>query len=140
MKRSWDLIRDILCALEEDRFVEYVNSGGLCDKEIQKFTDLKSGHIDTESLEEAKQKRRTEIWLHVELLIDCGVIQNTQFDREGLNNNYRLSMQGHDFLDDLRNQEVWEKIKAQALKSGAKLTWTFITAATEQIMQKLASL
>ncbi|MBQ3679054.1 MAG: DUF2513 domain-containing protein [Succinivibrio sp.] len=140
MKRSWDLIRDILCALEEDRFVEYVNSGGLCDKEIQKFTDLKSGHIDTESLEEAKQKRRTEIWLHVELLIDCGVIQNTQFDREGLNNNYRLSMQGYDFLDDLRNQEVWEKIKAQALKSGAKLTWTFITAATEQIMQKLASL
>lgn len=140
MKRSWDLIRDILCALEEDRFVEYVNSGGLSDKEIQKFTDLKSGRVDKESLEDAKQKRRTEIWLHVELLIDCGVIQNTQFDREGLNNNYRLSMQGHDFLDDLRNQEVWEKIKAQALKSGAKLTWTFITAATEQIMQKLASL
>ena len=140
MKRNWDLIRDILCALEEDRFVEYVNSGGLSDKEIQKFTDLKSGRVDKESLEDAKQKRRTEIWLHVELLIDCGVIQNTQFDREGLNNNYRLSMQGYDFLDDLRNQEVWEKIKAQALKSGAKLTWTFITAATEQIMQKLASL
>lgn len=140
MKRSWDLIRDILCALEEDRFVEYVNSGGLSDKDIQKFTDLKSGRVDKESLEDAKQKRRTEIWLHVELLIDCGVIQNTQFDRECLNNNYRLSMQGHDFLDDLRNQEVWEKIKAQALKSGAKLTWTFITAATEQIMQKLASL
>lgn len=140
MKRNWDLIRDILCSLEEDRFVEYVNSGGLSDKEIQKFTDLKSGRVDKESLEDAKQKRRTEIWLHVELLIDCGVIQNTQFDREGLNNNYRLSMQGHDFLDDLRNQEVWEKIKAQALKSGAKLTWTFITAATEQIMQKLASL
>ena len=140
MKRNWDLIRDILCALEEDRFVEYVNSGGLSDKEIQKFTDLKSGRVDKESLEDAKQKRRTEIWLHVELLIDCGVIQNTQFDREGLNNNYRLSMQGYDFLDDLRNQDVWEKIKAQALKSGAKLTWTFITAATEQIMQKLASL
>ena len=140
MKRNWDLIRDILCALEEDRFVEYVNSGGLSDKEIQKFTDLKSGRVDKESLEYAKQKRRTEIWLHVELLIDCGVIQNTQFDREGLNNNYRLSMQGYDFLDDLRNQDVWEKIKAQALKSGAKLTWTFITAATEQIMQKLASL
>jgi len=140
MKRNWDLIRDILCSLEEDRFVEYVNSGGLSDKEIQKFTDLKSGRVDKESLEDAKQKRRTEIWLHVELLIDCGVIQNTQFDREGLNNNYRLSMQGHDFLDDLRNQEVWEKIKAQALKSGAKLTWTFITAATEQIMHKLASL
>ncbi len=140
MKRNWDLIRDILCSLEEDRFVEYVNSGGLSDKEIQKFTDLKSGRVDKESLDDAKQKRRTEIWLHVELLIDCGVIQNTQFDSEGLNNNYRLSMQGYDFLDDLRNQEVWEKIKAQALKSGAKLTWTFITAATEQIMQKLASL
>lgn len=140
MKRNWDLIRDILCSLEEDRFVEYVKSGGLSDKETQKFTDLKSGRIDTEALEEAKQNRRNEIWLHVELLIDCGVIQNTQFDREGLNNNYRLSMQGYDFLDDLRNQEVWEKIKAQALKSGAKLTWAFITAATEQIMQKLASL
>jgi hypothetical protein len=138
MKRNWDLIRDILCALEEDRFVEYVRSGGLSDKETQKFTDLKSGRVDTESLEEAKQNRRNEIWLHVELLIDCGVIQNTQFDREGVNNNYRLSMQGHDFLEDLRNQDVWEKIKAQALKSGAKLTWTFITAATEQIMHKLA--
>lgn len=140
MKRNWDLIRDILCALEEDRFVEYVRSGGLSDKETQKFTDLKSGRIDTESLEEAKQKRRNEIWLHVELLFDCGVIQNTQFDREGTNNNYRLSMQGHDFLEDLRNQDVWEKIKAQALKSGAKLTWTFITAATEQIIQRLASI
>lgn len=75
MKRNWDLIRDILCSLEEDRFVEYVNCGGLSDKEIQKFTDLKSGRVDKESLEDAKQKRRTEIWLHVELLIDCGVIQ-----------------------------------------------------------------
>ncbi len=140
MKRNWDLIRDILCALEEDRFVEYVNNGGLNDKEKQKFSDLKSGHIDTESLEEAKQKRRNEVWLHVELLIDCGVVVPTQFDREGLNNNYRLSMQGHDFLDDLRNQEVWEKIKHQAVKSGAKLTWTFITAATAQIMQRLASI
>lgn len=140
MKRNWDLIRDILCSLEEDRFVEYVRSGGLSDKETQKFTDLKSRRIDTESLEEAKQKRRNEILLHVELLIDCGVIQNTQFDREGVNNNYRLFMQGHDFLEDLRNQEVWDKIKNQAFKSGAKLTWTFITAATEQIMQRLASI
>ncbi len=140
MKRNWDLIRDILCSLEEDRFVEYVRSGGLSDKETQKFTDLKSGRIDTESLEEAKQKRRNEILLHVELLIDCGVIQNTQFDREGVNNNYRLFMQDHDFLEDLRNQEVWDKIKNQAFKSGAKLTWTFITAATEQIMQRLASI
>nr|DAJ79108.1 MAG TPA: hypothetical protein [Caudoviricetes sp.] len=49
-------------------------------------------------------------------------------------------MQGHDFLEDLRNQEVWDKIKNQAFKSGAKLTWTFITAATEQIMQRLASI
>lgn len=140
MKRNWDLIRDILCSLEEDRFIEYVNSGGLSDKEIQRFTDLKSGRIDTESLEEAKQNRRNEIWLHVELLIDCGVIQNTQFDREGVNNNYRLSMQGHDFLEDLRNQEVWDKIKNQAFKSGAKLTWTFITAAAAQIVQRLASI
>lgn len=38
---------------------------------------------------------------------------------------YRLSMQGHDFLEDLRNQEVWDKIKNQAFKSGANLTWTF---------------
>lgn len=53
---------------------------------------------------------------------------------------YRLSMQGHDFLEDLRNQEVWDKIKNQAFKSGAKLTWTFITAATEQIKQRLASI
>lgn len=140
MKRNWDLIRNILCALEEDRFVEYVRSGGLSDKETQKFADLKSGRIDTESLEEAKKNRRNEIWLHVELLIDCGVIQNTQFDREGVNNNYRLSMQGHDFLEDLRNQEVWDKIKNQAFKSGAKLTWTFITAAAEQIVQRLASI
>ena len=140
MKRNWVLIRNILCALEEDRFVEYVRSGGLSDKETQKFTDLKSGRIDTESLEEAKKNRRNEIWLHVELLIDCGVIQNTQFDREGVNNNYRLSMQGHDFLEDLRNQEVWDKIKNQAFKSGAKLTWTFITAAAEQIVQRLASI
>ncbi len=76
----------------------------------------------------------------MELLIDCGVIQNTQFDREGVNNNYRLSMQGHDFLEDLRNQDVWDKIKNQAFKSGAKLTWTFITAAAEQIVQRLASI
>lgn len=53
---------------------------------------------------------------------------------------YRLSMQGHDFLEDLRNQEVWDKIKNQAFKSGANLTWTFITAATEHIMQRLASI
>ncbi len=40
MKRNWDLIRNILCSLEEDRFVEYVRSGGLSDKETQ-YLELK---------------------------------------------------------------------------------------------------
>ena len=58
--------------------------------------------------------RCREIWPHVEILADCNLIVETKFDNSGKNNSMRLSMQGYDLVDTLRNDEIWTQLTSSS--------------------------
>ncbi len=102
MKRDMELVRTILLRVEE------------------KGDPLDSEQIDIEGVDEFT------VSYHVELLHQAGLITAWEHPAIG---RYQwdpiaLTWQGHDFLDSVRDPEVWAKTKAgaQAVKS-----WSFDT-------------
>lgn len=98
MKRDWDTIRDILFRTEE-----------LAPNKAL-------------SLQDFKQNRAHEIAYHVLLLHEAGLIHASiyaSFDTGPTD--FRISSltwQGHEFLDAIRNESVWNKIKGKIAAEG----------------------
>lgn len=138
MKRDWNLIREILIAFEEDRFVEFVNLAEFNNDEQCAF-EMKASALDPDGQKELRSSmrinKRTAIWKHVEMMQDCGLLVQTQYDNNNVNGGIRLSMQGADLLDVLRDQRLWPKIKKKAMDTGLALTWEFIKAAVPAIIK-----
>lgn len=91
MVRDLDLVRKILLELEKARF-----QPGWIDLEIDGYSP-------------------EQVAYHVALLADKGLIEAqelTTFDSPWPDwRPIRLTGQGHDFLDDIRNDSVWKKVK-----------------------------
>ena len=100
MKRDWDLVRQILLALEEKPDVDY----GL---------HAMSG-VDNEQLV-----------YHASLLLDGGLIdgrvQRTHLDRPTSVSMLRLTWAGHELLAHMQDPQVWEEVKTVASKSRVTL-------------------
>jgi hypothetical protein len=105
MKRNMDLIRELLLKLEE--FPQTPQSVTTVT-----YWDLKY-----------EDARADEIIHHFELLVEAGFILTTghPFDSHGSLYYKRLSWSGCDFLDSVRDPEVWRKTKEGASKAGS---WT----------------
>lgn len=140
MRRDWDVIREILIAFEQDRFIEYANSVTLSANEIILLNKQTDG-IDEAERQEVKAgmliEKRCEIWRHMELLQDCKLIVSTQFDTAGKNNCMRLSMLGHDFLDAMRDTKTWNRITVKAKEAGVSLTWETVKVALPLVIKDL---
>ena|SRR3712207_3013464 len=105
MKRDMDLVRDILFALGKGTDL-YLKPEGL---DVQGFA--------TE-----------EVRSHLILLGDAGFVSSFPMPSTNLNGlksfakgrigTYRLTWQGHEFLDTVRDPEIWRKTKAGAAKVG----------------------
>ncbi|WP_153116894.1 DUF2513 domain-containing protein [Rhodocyclus tenuis] len=127
MKRDWDLIRKQLTAIEEDDDV---------------FADIppepKEGDFATwdeyESAYQAYEAIERRIFGHLDLLIKGGYVEGIEIIRSlggGIHyaqTNPRLTMDGHDLLDTMRSQSLWESIKANAKSKGIELTFDAIRA------------
>ncbi len=105
MTRDKDLIREILLAIEAD------------ESDPRHPVDLK-----------IPGRTAREIAYHVHLLAEAGFIQAIDF---GSSDGYdwqsqRLTYNGHEFLDTVRDPEMWREIKDAAKKIGAssvQLLW-----------------
>ncbi|MCQ0970678.1 DUF2513 domain-containing protein [Paracoccus sp. TK19116] len=65
-------------------------------------------------------------YFHMQLLADQGLVQE-----RGRNGDvYRLTAQGHDYLDSIRDEGVWSKTKAAVAETGG--------SASIEIMKQLA--
>ncbi len=99
MKRNMDLIRLLLMRSEDDK-----DAATACEK--------------------FKVEERS---YHVQLLIDAGLVEG--FVRRNPRGAFtgavvsRLTWAGHDFLQSVRDDTIWNKAKEQVLKPGA--SWTF---------------
>lgn len=85
MKRDWPLIRDILLALEEDRYREF-----------------------------RRRRNSDAVAYNVLLLHDAGLVDQDGCLVAG-NSGLRLTMKGHDLLDSLRNSRETDKSGLQVL-------------------------
>lgn len=110
MKRDLDLIRHILLTLESDDF-------------SQKTRYTVGTFVDDTLSDESDDRRQNSPYTqefarvsgHINLLLDEGFIEATVFPQ--LNAGYddfiieRMTSLGHDYLDSVRDENVWSKTK-----------------------------
>jgi hypothetical protein len=117
MERNWDCVRKILMGLE-----------ALGD--TQSALDASGVHeYDPETVS-----------YHLRLLIESGLVRGTCL--QGLNGPLRchatgLTWEGHEFLDKIRSQGLWNKIKSIAREKGLSLSFDVIKAVAVVAIKEL---
>jgi len=131
MKRDWDLIREQLLAIEEDRDFKTAVLGSVADEPT-----WKDGQPEAEYAAELADFRAREerVYGHLRLLIESGYIDGVNVQRVLSGGYYftlwkpRLTMAGHDLLDTIRSKTLWEEVKDTAKEKGLGLTFDTIKA------------
>ena len=118
MKRDWDIIREILIRLEEA-----------------------TSEDDCLRLSNFPQERAQEISYHVELLMEAGLI-NGQLAKTLGPGPYdffaeRLTWNGHEFLDVIKNDTIWQKTKSSFVAKGLSMTFDLVKSVAVDIASAL---
>lgn len=152
MKRDWDLIRDILEAIENETIVSYEKKAGNNEK-------WKDSLKDADEIQQIREQRLKRIHGHIRLLIDGGYISHVNSHITSYNDilvssgistmptpvyhyeidKLELSMAGHDMLEHMRTPKVWNKAKEIAEKAGVELTLDFLKTVFPLIPKLLIS-
>lgn len=120
MKRDMDLVRQLLLEME-----------GHDDYEVS-VTEV--GLLGTD---------RPRIIGHLKLLADGGYVEMTRTNTPSgrpLTTGWRLTWQGHEFLDQVRDPEIWRQTKAAAGKVGSWSMTVLASLAAGFIKAKAASM
>jgi len=120
MKRDFDLIRKLLIFFEEKPGSEPVRK-----PEIAGYNDI-------------------EIMYHLLLLNDAGFlrcepIKSTSSDRVIKVIPFELTWDGHEFLDKIRSEEIWNKTKVTIKKKGVDLSFDTIRQVTSEVIKSILS-
>lgn len=117
MRRDWDLIRLILTALES----RDTTHGGLAPDAFPDYPqEVVAYHFYL--LEQAG-------------LIDANLRKSGNTGVFGIARN--LTWEGQEFLDKIRNDTVWNKIKATVKQKGLELTFDTIKAAAAALIKSM---
>jgi hypothetical protein len=95
MQRDMDLIRELLLFVEQDPTFDGQSWGS---PDIP--NDFGSEHHSME-----------ELTYHLDLLIEAGYLKGKSGAGFGLPVINKLTWQGHEFLDDIRDKDIWQKTK-----------------------------
>lgn len=121
MKRNWDTIRKNL-------------------KTIESLTN----HCSTITNSEVAEKNGVEIGectYHIKLLLDAGLIEGQCSDYQGDVGSacfiQRLTWEGHEFLDQIKSDTVWAKVKQTASQQGLELTLGLVGKLAVKIIDQL---
>lgn len=113
MKRNWDTVRELLTKVEES-----------------------SQPGDMIRLSAFPAERAAEVSYHMELLLEAGLVDGqmskaiSRGPHEFLAT--RLTWNGHEFLDSIRSETVWEKTKKVFASRGVEMTVDLVkSVATE---------
>jgi len=117
MKRNWDTIREVLTHLEEVT----------PDRSLQ--------------LSNFPSERAAEISYHMELLMEAGLVNGQMSKILGTGpHNFlalRLTWQGHEFLDTIRSDTVWQKTQKSFTGSGISMTFDLVKSVAVDIAASL---
>jgi hypothetical protein len=114
MKRDWDIIRTILVRVEEIS----PDEGAL---QLSAFAPEQAASVS----------------YHMELLIEAGLVSGKMSKTLGPGPyNFivmRLTWQGHEFIDAIRNDTVWQKTKKSFLTNGISMTFDLVKSVATDI-------
>jgi len=113
MERNWDKIREILIKLEE--------------------MPAEKGNL---RLSDFPEDQAYEYSYNTELLMEAGLIYGEMSKTLGTHASdfmaIRLTWEGHEFLDAIRSDNIWEKTKTSFVKGGLSMTFDLVkTVATD---------
>jgi hypothetical protein len=108
MKRNWDTIRTILIAIEA--------------------LHTEDSEFYSNSLVEADPEATA---YHMLLLLEAKLIIGDYCDA------VRLTWDGHEFLDAIKNESVWQKLNASARSKGIELSFTVIKDLAQSLIASL---
>lgn len=118
MKRNWDVIRCILARLES------------LDNSWQalQHPDFECGTAD-------------EVSYHMELLFEAGLVEGEMNKTSGPGPYgflaYRLTWYGHEFLDAVDSDQVWEETKTSFRKAGISMTFDMVRSVAMRLGGKI---
>ena len=114
MKRDIDLSREILLIIEEAPFTGDAIKIQIPDRPSQ------------------------EIWYHIRLLHQAGLVEASKFGFTGgeMWTAFGLTNAGHDFLENARNKNIWEKAKTIVMEKWGILTIEAIKIVFEQMTKQ----
>jgi hypothetical protein len=118
MNRNWDTIKEILTRLEDLTLEENA-------LQLSSFSN----------------DRSAEISYHMVLMIEAGLVNGEM--SKVLNRTphdffaRRLTWQGHEFLDSIRDDNVWQKTKKSFASSGLSMTIDLVKAVATDIAASL---
>lgn len=113
MKRDWDLVREILVKLEE----------------LPPDTELESDAFP--------DRDRRLVAYHMKMLRDRGLIDAIEISNI-MSMDFmaqRMTWEGQEFLDGIRNDTTWKKVKGYATDKGADLTFETIKALSKMYLK-----
>lgn len=118
MKRNWDTIRELLSKLEEN-----------------------TAPTDMLRLSSFPPERAVEISYHMELLLEAGLVDGKMSKTIGPRPYdffaTRLTWNGHEFLDAIRNDTVWQKTKKSFVSSGVSMTFDLVRSVASDVAASL---
>ena len=118
MKLDWELIREILLKLEELPAEE----GQLMPQTFQPFYDWE------------------KVSYHIKLLWQAGLIEAGTIKALGMPTIYyakSLTWDGHEFLNNIRNPSIWNKVKERAREIGISLTLDIAKEISKAVIHSL---
>lgn len=118
MKRNWDTIRELLIMVEACTLpVEIVRLGDF------------------------SEERAAEVSYHMTLLIDAKLVKGQMVKTIGpevkdfIAN--KLTWNGHEFLDSIRSDTVWQKTKKLFVEQGVSMTFDLVKDGAKQVAAAL---
>jgi hypothetical protein len=107
MKRDMDMVRNLMLRIEAQPSLE-------ADSPVSRVYSLNTRDAPLRVSDEDP----ANLHYHMRLLGDAGYLDLTPTQFEGSFNFRALSWKGHEFLDSVRDDEVWRKTKQGALAAG----------------------
>ncbi len=113
MKRNWDKIREILVRLEEEASAQTISLASFPEDEAEAVS------------------------YHMELLIEAGLVNGKMSKAMGLGPYdffaMRLTWEGHEFLDAIRDETIWNKTKNSFVTQGLSMTFDLVRSVAVDI-------
>ncbi|MHB1246758.1 MAG: DUF2513 domain-containing protein [Sulfuriferula sp.] len=122
MTRNWEIIREILLRLES--------------------TSTPNANVDANSFDRLPEQ---EVAYNMRLLSEAGYIEAiimSSSSGDGKINAalaLRLTNPGHDLLDTIRNQSVWNKVKEKFTSNGLDMTFDLVVSVGKKIIEAMLS-